>query len=359
CVAQAEGQEVIRRAPHVDIVVGPQSYQELPNLLSTINRTNKHAVKLDFPMEAKFDKLPIANNNQRHSAFVTIQEGCDKFCTFCCVPYTRGAEFSRPVADIIREAMHLTKNSNVSEITLLGQNVNAYHGLDLDLNEEIDLAYLIDKLSNITRLKRIRYTTSHPRDMSSSLIQAHGKYKQLMPYLHLPVQSGSNKILKAMNRKHTAQEYLNIIKQLKTERPDIAFSSDFIVGFPGETDDDFAQTMHLVEQVKYAQCYSFKYSPRPGTTASTMKLVDEKTQNLRLAKLQAILKQQQDQFNQSMVGTTTEVLFDKKGKHQGQIAGKTPYMQTVNVVANDSLLGSIAPVTITQLLGNSFAGKLI
>lgn len=357
CVGQAEGEEVFRRAPFVDIVVGPQSYATLPELLARIHRGEKHAIDLDFPQEAKFDNLPDEDkDNGAYSRFLTIQEGCDKFCTFCCVPYTRGAEFSRPVADIYREAVSLVAKG-AREITLLGQNVNAYHGASPE--GETNLAALIKQLAKIEGLKRLRYTTSHPKDMDQELVAAHGEIEALMPYLHLPVQSGSNRILKAMNRHHTIEDYHQIIQKLREARPDIMLSSDFIVGFPGETEDDFAATMELVEKVKFGQSYSFKYSPRPGTPAAAMEVqVPEKVKDKRLAQLQALLLQQQDEFNHETVGKVLSVLFERPGRHSGQLAGRSPYLQPVHVEASQDLLGEIVPVLITEVRGNSLIGRV-
>ncbi|MGL9718861.1 MAG: tRNA (N6-isopentenyl adenosine(37)-C2)-methylthiotransferase MiaB [Wolbachia sp.] len=330
CVAQAEGEEVFRRAPFVDIVVGPQSIATLPELIAKASRSKGHAINTDFPEVAKFDKLPdeYYGNSQGSSAFLSIQEGCDKFCTFCVVPYTRGAEYSRPVSKIFREALKLVANG-AKEINLLGQNVNAYHGECA--GEVWDLGKLISHIAKIEKLERIRYTTSHPRDMHESLYLAHAEEPKLMPFVHLPVQSGSNKILRAMNRKHTAEEYLEIIDKLRKLKPEIEFSSDFIVGFPGETEKDFEETMELVEKVKYAQAYSFKYSPRPGTPGAERKdQVPEEVKTERLLRLQKLISAQQLEFNQSVVGKTIPVLFsDKKGKRRNQIIGKSPCMQSV------------------------------
>ncbi|KAF5269089.1 hypothetical protein FQR65_LT19236 [Abscondita terminalis] len=330
CVAQAEGEEVFRRAPFVDIVVGPQSIAALPELIVKASRSKGHVINTDFPEVAKFDKLPdeCYGNSQGSSAFLSIQEGCDKFCTFCVVPYTRGAEYSRPVNEIFREVLKLVANG-ANEINLLGQNVNAYHG---ECEGEVwDLGKLISHIAKIEKLERIRYTTSHPRDMHESLYLAHTEEPKLMPFVHLPVQSGSNKILRVMNRKHTAEEYLEIIDRFRKLKPEIEFSSDFIVGFPGETEKDFEETMKLVEKVKYAQAYSFKYSPRPGTPGAERKdQVPEEVKTERLLRLQKLISKQQLELNQSMVGKTIPALFsDKKGKHQNQIIGKSPYMQSV------------------------------
>lgn len=356
CVGQAEGEEIFKRTPYVDIVVGPQSYHTLPDLIGKLARAEKHLIELDFIEEEKFDNLPETYEKQGASAFVSVQEGCDKFCTFCVVPYTRGAEFSRPVEQVYRESM-VQVTMGAKEIHLLGQNVNAYHGKGID--KDYSLADLIKHLSTINGLERIRYTTSHPKDMTDELIKLHGQQQKLMPFLHLPVQSGSNKILKAMNRKHTREEYFTIIDKLRMARPDIALSSDFIVGFPGETDEDFEDTLDLVKKIKYSQCYSFKYSPRPGTPAAGMKMVPEKVRAQRLEILQKEISKQQLEFNESSVGKVFPVLFEKIGKNEGDIVGKTPYMQSAYVTGADkSLIGNIVNVKITRAQGNSLAGEI-
>ncbi len=359
CVAQAEGEEVFRRAPFVDIVVGPQSIAALPELIVKASRSKGHVIDTDFPEIAKFDKLPdeCYGNSQGSSAFLSIQEGCDKFCTFCVVPYTRGAEYSRPVNEIFREALKLVANG-AKEITLLGQNVNAYHG---ELGGEVwDLGKLIGHIAKIEKLERIRYTTSHPRDMHESLYLAHLEEPKLMPFIHLPVQSGSDKTLRAMNRKHTAEEYFEIIDKFRNLDPEIEFSSDFIVGFPGETEKDFEETIKLVEKVKYAQAYSFKYSPRPGTPGAERKdQVPEEVKAERLLRLQKLISEQQLEFNKNTVGKTIPVLFsDKKGKHQDQIIGKSPYMQSVCI--NDTegkYKDKIVNVKISEARQNSLLGS--
>ncbi|PCH81606.1 MAG: tRNA (N6-isopentenyl adenosine(37)-C2)-methylthiotransferase MiaB [Hyphomicrobiales bacterium] len=361
CVAQAEGEEIVKRAPVVDLVFGPQSYHRLPGLLDRVSNGSK-VVETDFPEEDKFDHLPAATEKVTRSrgatAFLTVQEGCDKFCSFCVVPYTRGAEVSRSVAQIIEEASSLAK-AGVREITLLGQNVNAYHGIGPD-GVDWSLAQLLGKLSLIEGLDRLRYVTSHPRDMDDDLINAHGDISQLMPYLHLPVQSGSDKILAAMNRKHTRDDYLKIIERIRKLNPDIAMSGDFIVGFPGETDQDFEDTMSLVREVKYAQAYSFKYSTRPGTPAALEKIqIDEKIKSQRLLKLQELLNIQQKEFNQSRLGTTMDVLFERRGKLEGQLAGRSPWLQAVQVDAPENMLGEIVRVEIYKIGGNSLFGRLI
>ncbi len=369
CVGQAEGKEIIRQAPYVSMVFGPQTYHRLPEMIAQMNREKekregkrpKGLIDTDFPLESKFDSLP-APTSSASSVFLSVQEGCDKFCTFCVVPYTRGAEYSRPVSDILKEAEHLV-SLGALEITLLGQNVNAYHGQPLYASshgtKEWGLGRLVFELSQIKGLERIRYMTSHPRDMDDELINAHGEIPQLMPFLHLPVQSGSDSILEAMNRKHTAKDYLNIIEKLKIARPDIAFSSDFIVGFPGEKDTDQEATLTLIKEVGFAQAYSFKYSKRPGTPAGAMELqVDEEIKSKRLRELQDLLNEQQLSFNRSMVGTTQMVLLDRKGKHQGQMIGKTPYMQSVPVVASDDLFGKLVEVRLESAHENSLVGSL-
>ncbi len=356
CVGQAEGEEIFKRTPYVDIVVGPQSYHTLPDLIGKLARAEKHLIELDFIEEEKFDNLPETHEKQGASAFVSVQEGCDKFCTFCVVPYTRGAEFSRPVEQVYRESMTQVA-MGAKEIHLLGQNVNAYHGKGLD--KDYSLADLISHLSTINGLERIRYTTSHPKDMTDELIKLHGQQQKLMPFLHLPVQSGSNKILKAMNRKHTREEYFTIIDKLRMARPDIALSSDFIVGFPGETDEDFEDTLDLVKKIRYSQCYSFKYSPRPGTPAAGMKMVPEKVRAQRLEILQKEISKQQLEFNESSVGKIFPVLLEKIGKNEGDIVGKTPYMQSAYITGADkSLIGNIVHVRITRAQGNSLAGEI-
>ena len=356
CVSQAEGEEIFRRAHYVDIVVGPQSYHTLPDLLAKLSRSKKHLIDLDFIEEEKFDNLGVSKQIQGSSAFVSIQEGCDKFCTFCVVPYTRGAEFSRPVEQIYRESMEMV-NKGAKEIYLLGQNVNAYHG-KANGEEIYSLAKLIKHIASIRGLERIRYTTSHPRDMDDELIALHGTEPKLMPFLHLPVQSGSNKILKKMNRKHTREEYFTIIDKLRVARPDIVLSSDFIIGFPGETDEDFADTLDLVKKVGYGQCFSFKYSPRPGTPGATMEQVPEDIKTKRLAILQQELMKQQFELNKQSIGKIMPVLFEKKGKHDGHIVGKTPYMQSAYVEASTDLIGQTIDVRILDALATSVACEL-
>lgn len=358
CVAQAEGAEIMSRAPYVDMVFGPQAYHRLPEMVARATReAGSGVLDTDFPVESKFDHLPEEQALQGHSAFLTVQEGCDKFCTFCVVPYTRGAEFSRPAGQILEEARRLVR-AGALEITLLGQNVNAYHGEEPD-GRDWGLGRLIRALAEIDGLERIRYTTSHPRDMDDDLIAAHGEVPQLMPYLHLPVQSGSDRILEAMNRKHKAEAYLRIVEKLRAARPDLALSSDFIVGFPGERDADFEATMQLVREVGYAQAFSFKYSARPGTPAALLELqIDEAAKTERLAALQALLAEQQLAFNRSMAGRTLPVLVEKTGKLPGQLIGKSPYLQSVVIEGTPRLIGSIVPAAISAGYQNSLAGTV-
>jgi tRNA-2-methylthio-N6-dimethylallyladenosine synthase len=355
CVAQAEGQEIVQRAPVVDIVVGPQSYHNLPAMIFDVQREGRKIVNVDFPEKDKFTALPKRSGPRMASAFLTVQEGCDKFCTFCVVPYTRGMEFSRPVGQLVAEAQALVERG-VREITLLGQNVNAYHGEGLD-GTPWSLARLINHLGEIDGIDRLRYTTSHPRDMTDDLIAAHRDNTKLMPYLHLPFQAGSDRILAAMNRKHTAEEYLRIIDRIRDARPDIALSTDIIVGFPGETVAEFEETLHLVERVGFAQAYSFKYSARPGTPAATISdEVDEAEKTARLHTLQALLECQQRSFNDSCVGKTFPVLFERPGRGAGQLVGRSPYLQPVHADAGEQLLGRILPVEIAAASKNSLSG---
>ena len=357
CVAQAEGEEIIRRQPLVDLVVGPQSYHKLPLLERQINNGQKK-VEIDFPTEDKFDFLAKRTDIRRApAAFLTIQEGCDKFCAFCVVPYTRGAEVSRPVEKVVSEVYSLV-DRGVKEITLLGQNVNAYHGT-YSGNSQFTLAQLIWKLENISGLERIRYTTSHPNDMTDDLIDAHANCQKLMPYLHLPVQSGSNKILKKMNRSHTAEAYVDLISRVRKARPDILISGDFIVGFPEETDDDFADTMELIRTVKYGQSYSFKYSVRPGTPAAERMQVPEGKKNIRLQELQKLLSEQQKTVQEDMVGRTVSVLFEKTGRQIGQVVGKSDYLHAVHVPGEEDKVGLLENVLITGSNTNSLEGKIV
>ncbi len=356
CVAQAEGEELLRRAPMVDLVVGPQAYHRLPAMLDRVEGGAK-PVETEFPAEDKFEHLPqdVARPRRAPSAFLTVQEGCDKFCAFCVVPYTRGAEVSRPAARILAEARDLV-DRGVVEITLLGQNVNAYHGAGQ--GGEVTLAGLIRELARIDGLERIRYTTSHPNDMAEDLIAAHADVPQLMPYLHLPVQAGSDRVLKAMNRRHTAEAYLRLIERIRAARPDIALSGDFIVGFPGETEADFAATLALVEAVNYASAYSFMYSPRPGTPAADRAQVPQEEKADRLQRLQALIDRQQAAFQDSMVGRTLPVLLEKPGRDRGQMVGKSPHLHAVHLEAGSEMRGRIVPVRIAASGRNSLAGVL-
>ncbi|MBU1347166.1 MAG: tRNA (N6-isopentenyl adenosine(37)-C2)-methylthiotransferase MiaB [Alphaproteobacteria bacterium] len=357
CVAQAEGEEIMRRQPAVDLVVGPQAYHQLPELLTRTARARGERIGADFAAEAKFDSLPAARGVDGPTAFLTVQEGCDKFCSFCVVPYTRGAEWSRPVADVLAEARNLA-DQGVREVTLLGQNVNAYDGAGPD--GVWSLARLARALAEIVGLDRIRYTTSHPNDMSEDLIAAHAEVEALMPYLHLPVQSGSDRILRLMNRKHGRAKYIDLIGRIRQARPDMAISGDFIVGFPGETDRDFEDTMELVRQVNYASAFSFMYSPRPGTPAATMGTqVPADVSLARLHALQALLLEQQAAFNTTQTGRTLDVLFEKKGRHDAQAIGRSPYLQSVHVEDADHLIGRIVPVKIEHGQQNSLKGRLL
>ncbi|HEX2479169.1 MAG TPA: tRNA (N6-isopentenyl adenosine(37)-C2)-methylthiotransferase MiaB [Geminicoccaceae bacterium] len=355
CVAQAEGQAMLERAPFVDIVVGPQAYHRLPELLHRRARSQDSVLDTDFPLESKFDRLPEELAAAPGvSAFLTVQEGCDKFCTFCVVPYTRGAEASRPVAAILAEARRLVE-AGARELTLLGQNVNAYRGEGPD-GRPWSLARLIQGLAEIADLERIRYTTSHPRDLTADLIEAHRSIDKLMPFLHLPVQSGADAVLQAMNRRHTADEYRRLVDRLRTARPDLALSSDFIVGFPGETEHDFAATLALVEDVGFAQAFSFKYSPRPGTPAAGMhRQVKDAVKSERLMRLQALLAEQARAFNDGTVGRVLPVLLERSGRHPGQKVGRTPYMQAVHIEAPGSTPGETIDVLITQSHAHSLA----
>jgi len=376
CVAQAEGAEILRRSPFVDVVLGPQTYHRLPEMVAraTRARAERHGggrsagvLDTEFPVESKFDHLPESTAAPGVTAFLSVQEGCDKFCTFCVVPYTRGAEFSRPVDAIAAEARRLVK-AGAREITLLGQNVNAYHGASPHAEvsaagaaaTEWGLGRLIRHLAEIDGLQRLRYTTSHPRDMDEELIAAHADVPALMPYLHLPVQSGSNRILDAMNRGHTIDDYRRTVDALRAACSDIALSSDFIVGFPGESDADFDATLRLVEDVGYAQAYSFKYSPRPGTPAAVMAgQVSEGAKAGRLDRLQELLREQQAAFNRRCVGRRLAVLFDRAGRREGQLVGRSPYLQPVHAHASTDLLGRIVDVTIAAVHPNSLAGSIV
>lgn len=360
CVAQAEGEFIMERAPDIDMVFGPQTYHELPEMVlkATGMMGRPRIVNTDFPPESKFDHLPEENASQGVSAFLSVQEGCDKFCTFCVVPYTRGSEFSRPINDIIGEAKKLIE-AGAREITLIGQNVNAYHGAGHN-GSTADLADVIHEIAQFPEIERIRYSTSHPRDMSDRLIDAHGAVEKLMPFLHLPVQSGSDQILKAMNRKHGRDLYFEIIEKLRKARPDIALSSDFIVGFPGETAEDHEQTMDLVRRVGFSSAYSFKYSARPGTPAAAMKgLLREEVKSERLQELQNLLNEQQYEYNKTFGGKIMPVLFDRKGHKNGQLLGRSAYMHSVHVTAPDRLIGQIVDVRITHPAPNSLTGEVV
>ncbi|MEM8981213.1 MAG: tRNA (N6-isopentenyl adenosine(37)-C2)-methylthiotransferase MiaB [Pseudomonadota bacterium] len=352
CVAQAEGQEIMTRQPAVDLVVGPQSYHRLPEMDALI-RQGKKALDTDFPEEDKFNHLAKRPKAKRGpTAFLTVQEGCDKFCAFCVVPYTRGAEVSRPADRVITEARDLVERG-VREITLLGQNVNAYHGHDKGL------AGLVWALAEVDGLDRIRFTTSHPNDMDDALIEAHGACEKLMPYLHLPVQSGSDKVLKAMNRKHTGEAYIRLIEKIRAARPDILISGDFIVGFPGEDDQDFEDTMALIREVQYGQAFSFKYSTRPGTPAAERAQVDPDVASARLKSLQELLNTQQKAIQDTMVGRRVKVLFEKPGRKEGQLIGKSDYLHAVHVQAGPEHIGQIRDVEIIDSQPNSLGGTLI
>jgi len=360
CVAQAEGNEIIRRAPVVDVVVGPQSYHNLPALLKQA-KAGGRALDTEFPIEDKFGFLPppkpAAIRARGISSFVTVQEGCDKFCTFCVVPYTRGSEVSRPVAKIIDDVQRLADNG-VREITLIGQNVNGYHGDGPD-GRPWALGTLLYRLAEIPGIARLRYSTSHPRDVEDTLIAAHRDLPELMPFVHLPVQSGSDRVLAAMNRKHTAEDYRRVIDRFRDARQDIAFTSDFIVGFPGETEEDFAATLALVTQIGYAGAYSFKYSPRPGTPAADLQeTVSQADMDERLVRLQKLIDSQQSAFNAATIGRTVDVLFERKARNPGQIVGRTAYLQPAHVMASDDIIGQVLPVTIESLERYSLLGSL-
>ena len=357
CVAQAEGEEIIKRQPLVDLVVGPQSYQNIAGLAAKAVDGTKQ-IDINFPKEDKFSVLKGARSAQRGpSAFLTVQEGCDKFCAFCVVPYTRGAESSRPVLQVVDEAKHLV-DSGVREITLLGQNVNAYHGEGSD-GKEWGLAKLIWELDKVDGLARIRFTTSHPNDMTDDLIEAHGTCKKLMPYLHLPVQSGSNKILKRMNRSHDAESYISLISKIREARPDILISGDFIVGFPEETDEDFYETISLIKNIEYGQAFSFKYSTRPGTPAAERDQVCEEVKTARLHELQDLIKKQQKNIQDKMIDRNVQVLFDRKGRFNNQLVGKSEYLHAVNVTDPTIAVGELKNVYITKSNTNSLSGSVL
>ncbi len=355
CVAQAEGAEITRRQPLVDVVVGPQAYHRLPELVARAKR-GEAAIDTDFPEEDKFARSRGPKARRAPTAFLTVQEGCDKFCAFCVVPYTRGAEISRPAAQVLAEARDLVERG-VVEITLLGQNVNAYHGAGD--NGDWSLANLIRELARVDGLQRIRFTTSHPNDMDDDLIAAHGEVDKLMPYLHLPVQAGSDRVLEAMNRRHTSDEYIRLIERIRAARPDLALSGDFIVGFPGETEAEFQDTMSLIREVNYAQAYSFKYSARPGTPASDLPLVEAAEASDRLQRLQTLLHQQQTDFQTGCVGKRLPVLIEKSGRMNGQMVGRSPYLQAVHLQAASALTGTIVKVDIIASKPNSLEGRLV
>jgi tRNA-2-methylthio-N6-dimethylallyladenosine synthase len=358
CVAQAEGEEILRRAPFVDMVFGPQTYHRLPEMLARATRAASDGIlDTSFPAEPKFDYLPVTQAASEISALLTIQEGCDKFCTFCVVPYTRGAEFSRPAAQIIAEVGRLVA-AGAREITLLGQNVNAYHS-EASGGGEWRLADLLRALARLAGLDRLRYTTSHPCDVDDALIEAHRDVPELMPFLHLPAQSGSDQVLAAMHRRHTADDYRRTVGKLRRARPDLALSSDFIVGFPGESDLDFQATLDLVAEVGFAQAYSFKYSPRPGTPAAAEKQIPEPVRAERLATLQALLQTQQRAFNDASVGSLMLVLFEKPGRHEGQLVGRSPYLQPVHADAAPDRIGDVLPVQIIGVRSNSLTGVIV
>jgi len=361
CVAQAEGDEILRRAPFVDLVFGPQAYHDLPEMIARVSRASGAVLNTDFPTQVKFDHLPEITPDSEAidgaSAYLTVQEGCDKFCAFCVVPYTRGAEYSRPVSDVLEEAARLA-DLGVKEVTLLGQNVNSYHGVASG-DTEWRLGRLIREIAELEGIERIRYMTSYPADMDDELISAHGEIAALMPFLHLPVQSGSDRVLKAMNRRHGADQYRALVERLVKARPDIALSSDFIVGFPGETDADFNDTMRLVKDVGFIQAYSFKYSPRPGTPAASLdNQVPEEIKTERLKILQDELNKQQLAFNESCVGRSMPVLLDRPGRFKGQMIGRSPYMQPVHLSAPEHLFGTIVHLHIDVGQANSLAGSL-
>lgn len=359
CVGQAEGEEIITRADSVDLVFGPQTFHRLPELVvRALRATGEKVVDIDFPTEDKFDHLPEESSPQGVSTFLTIQEGCDKFCTFCVVPYTRGAEQSRPVVAIIAEA-HRLAEAGSRELTLLGQNVNAYHGQGPD-GTEWSLGQLLFELAkSVPAIKRLRYTTSHPRDVNDTLLAAHRDIPQVMPYLHLPVQSGSDHILAAMNRKHSADDYRRVVDRLRAARADLALSSDFIVGYPGETDQNFAETLRLVTEIGYVQAYSFKYSARPGTPAATEGQVPAAVKDERLASLQQLLRAQQTAFNRSKLETVMPVLFERKGRYSGQLLGRSPYMQPVHAEAPERLIGNVVECRVVKVMKNSLKAEVL
>ena len=361
CVAQAEGEEIMRRAPFVDMVFGPQTYHRLPEMIARATREGGSVLDTSFPAQPKFDHLPATRSEPGVSAFLSIQEGCDKFCTFCVVPYTRGAEFSRPAAQVIAEAERLVA-AGAREITLLGQNVNAYHGAappsGSNGGSEWGLGELLRAVARVPALERLRYTTSHPRDVDDALIAAHRDVEQVMPFLHLPVQSGSDRVLAAMNRRHTADDYRRTVQKLRQARADLALSSDFIVGYPGESELDFRATLDFIAEIGFAQSFSFKYSPRPGTPAAGEKQLPEEVKAERLAELQALLQKQQRAFNAASVGRVMAVLFEKPGRHDGQLVGRSPYLQPVHAEAAPETIGKIMPVRIISSHANSLSGVI-
>jgi tRNA-2-methylthio-N6-dimethylallyladenosine synthase len=361
CVAQAEGAEILRRQAAVDVVVGPQSYHRLPELLRQA-KDRPGVVDTDFPVEEKFSRLPPGTPDailrRGPAAFVTVQEGCDKFCSFCVVPYTRGAEASRPVGAVLEEIARLSR-AGVCEVTLIGQNVNAYHGLD-DRVRAVGLAALIRAAAAVPGIRRVRYTTSHPNDMSDDLVAAHREVETLAPYIHLPIQSGSDRILASMKRRYCVADYLNIVARVRAARPDIALSSDFIVGYPGETDADFDATLELARAVGYASSYAFKYSARPGTPAAEMPgQIEERVKIARLARLQALLEEQRQTFNRAAVGRRFEVLFERPGRREGQVVGRSPHMQAVFADGDESLIGTMVEVEIVAVAPNSLRGRVV
>ncbi len=360
CVAQAEDSEIIRRMPDVDMVIGPQAYHRLPELVSKLDKKKK-IIETDFPAESKFNSLTKRRRiDKKPTAFLTIQEGCDKFCTFCVVPYTRGAEYSRTTAELIEEAKSLV-DQGVVELTLLGQNVNAYHGESLESGTS-DLANLIYELSKISGIKRLRYTTNHPNDVNDELIYAHRDIEKLMPYMHLPIQSGSNKILKSMNRKHTVEKYIEIIDKIRAAKKGIAISSDFIVGFPGETDSDFEDTMKLVKEIEFAQAFSFNYSPRPGTPSANFEAqIPQDLKSERLHQLQNLLKEQQFEFNNQFIGKIVRILIEKAGKEECHLVGRTPHLQSVffEDIKKLSKIGEFVDVKINSVKANNLNGEFI
>lgn len=362
CVAQAEGEEIVRRAPIVDLVFGPQTFHRLPDFVARLEKSSAKVIDIDFPEEDKFDFLKAPESKiilaRGVTSFVTVQEGCDKFCTFCVVPYTRGAEVSRPATKIVDEVRSLAA-AGVREVTLLGQNVNAYHGEGPD-GRDWTLARLLEGLAQIDGIERLRYTTSHPRDMDDALLAAHRDIPEIMPYLHLPVQSGSDRILAAMNRKHTRLEYMSLIEKIRNVRPDIALSGDFIIGFPGEQEADFRDTMELIEAVGYASAYSFKYSPRPGTPAAELEdQIPEQVKSERLLELQDLITHQQADFNKTQLGATLPVLLERKGRGEGQLIGRSPYLQAVHTTAPENMIGEIVNLRIDQVNIRSLAGTLV